>query len=53
MVYAALAAGTTQFLVPEVTDHLDTSLWLVQELAGAEVSLTDRRVRINGIGYRR
>ncbi len=53
VVYAALAAGTTQFLVPEVTDHLDTSLWLVQELAGAEVSLTDRRVRINGIGYRR
>ncbi len=53
VVYAALAEGTSEFLIPEVTDHVDTNLWLVQELLGAAVFLEDRRVRIRGIGYRR
>ncbi|MDR5709722.1 MAG: RNA 3'-terminal phosphate cyclase [Armatimonadota bacterium] len=53
VVYAALAEGTTEFVVPEVTDHVATNLWLVQEIAHAEFSLDQRRVRIRGIGYRR
>ncbi|MDR7414863.1 MAG: RNA 3'-terminal phosphate cyclase [Armatimonadota bacterium] len=53
VVYAALAEGTTEFVVPEVTDHVTTNLWLAQEIAHAEVSLDHRRVRIRGIGYRR
>lgn len=53
VVYAALAEGTTEFRVPEVTDHVDTNLWLVQEITGAGVSLDGQRVRIRGIGYHR
>jgi RNA 3'-terminal phosphate cyclase (ATP) len=53
VVYAALAEGTTEFVIPEITDHLTTNLWLAQEIAHAEISLDHRRVRIRGIGYRR
>ncbi|MCS7171970.1 MAG: RNA 3'-terminal phosphate cyclase [Armatimonadetes bacterium] len=53
VVYAALAEGTTEFVVPEVTDHVATNLWLVQEITHAEFFLDHRRVRIRGIGYRR
>jgi RNA 3'-terminal phosphate cyclase (ATP) len=55
ILYAALADGTSDYTVPEVTDHVQSNLWLIEHLLGprgARVELQDRRIRITGIGYR-
>lgn len=50
IVYALLAAGTTRYVMPQVTDHVETNLWLGQTWGGA-VRLDGRRVEIKGLGY--
>lgn len=49
--YAALAAGETAYIVPKITDHLEARTWLVQEILGAKAEVTDKQLRIEGIGY--
>lgn len=51
--FGALAAGETEYIAPQVTDHLQTACWLVGEILGAEATVHDRRVRIRGVGFRR
>jgi RNA 3'-terminal phosphate cyclase (ATP) len=51
--FAALAEGWSTFVVPRMTDHVDTRLWLVREILGAETETRDNMVRIRGIGYRK
>jgi RNA 3'-terminal phosphate cyclase (ATP) len=34
--YVALAEGTSVYLTSEVTDHLDTNIWLVKKILGVE-----------------
>jgi RNA 3'-terminal phosphate cyclase (ATP) len=51
VLYAALADGATDYVVPAVTDHVDTNLWLVDQMLGARTQLEDRRVRIEGIAF--
>jgi len=53
IVFAALAEGESEWVVPEVTDHVETNLWLVETLLGAKASLAGHRLRIEGIGYER
>lgn len=53
VIYGALAEGTTEYIVPSVTEHVETNCWLAREILGADVDLVDRHVRIRGIGYRR
>lgn len=53
VLYAALAKGTSRYRVPMVTEHLETNLWLVASLLGAQVSLQERTVTVEGIGYER
>lgn len=53
VLFGALAAGETEYIVPQVTDHLQTACWLVGEVLGAEATVHDRRVRIQGVGFRR
>jgi RNA 3'-terminal phosphate cyclase (ATP) len=48
--FAALAKGNSRFLIPCVTDHVQTSAWLVQVFLGAETKLDDHGLRIAGIG---
>ncbi|MBI4301767.1 MAG: RNA 3'-phosphate cyclase [Chloroflexi bacterium] len=50
IIYAALAQGTSEYIIPRVTDHVDTNLWLVEQF-GAKWELEGNRVRIQGIGY--
>ena len=52
IIYAALAQGTSQYLIPQVTEHVDTNLWLVERF-GARVEIRGHRVKIEGIGLRR
>ncbi len=49
--FAALAQGTSRFLIPEATDHVRTSAWLAELFLGATVQVVDRRMEIIGVGF--
>ncbi|MBE9547191.1 MAG: RNA 3'-phosphate cyclase [Proteobacteria bacterium] len=51
--FAALAEGWSAYLIPEMTEHIEARLWLVEEILGAKTEVKDHLVRIKGIGYRR
>ncbi len=51
ILYAALAQGTSEFRIPQWTDHVDANLWLVQEILGARWELAGNVLRITGVGY--
>ncbi|OPY80439.1 MAG: RNA 3'-terminal phosphate cyclase [Syntrophus sp. PtaU1.Bin005] len=51
--FAALAEGWSSFRIPEVTDHIDSRLWMVETFLGARTERSNRTLRIRGIGYRR
>jgi RNA 3'-terminal phosphate cyclase (ATP) len=51
IVYALLATGTSRYVVPQVTDHVETGLWLAGKWGGA-VRIDGNRIEINGLGYR-
>jgi RNA 3'-terminal phosphate cyclase (ATP) len=53
VLYAALADGVSEYIVPSVTEHLDANCWLAAQFLGAAVEVVDRRIRIRGIGYRK
>jgi RNA 3'-terminal phosphate cyclase (ATP) len=49
IVFAALAEGTTAYRIPAVTDHVESNLWLVQEILGAHADVQDNVVTVKGI----
>lgn len=49
--FAALAPGTSRFLIPEVTEHVRTSAWLAELLLGAAVQVVDGKMEIIGAGF--
>jgi RNA 3'-terminal phosphate cyclase (ATP) len=51
IIFAALAAGTSEFRLPRVTDHVQTNLWLVETLLGARTHLEGQLLRIEGVSY--
>jgi len=51
--FAALAEGWSTFVVPRMTAHVDTRLWLAREMLGAETEVEGNIVKIKGIGYRK
>lgn len=51
IIYAALANGVSEYLIPSLTDHVESNLWLVQEIIGAKTEIEDKRIRIEGVGY--
>jgi RNA 3'-terminal phosphate cyclase (ATP) len=53
IIFAALAEGESEWVVPQVTDHVETNLWLVETLLGAKARLRGRHLCIEGIGYER
>ena len=52
VLFAALASGTSRYLIPGYTDHLASNLWLVEQF-GARAGVQEREVAIEGVGYRR
>ncbi|MFQ5952414.1 MAG: RNA 3'-terminal phosphate cyclase, partial [Candidatus Omnitrophota bacterium] len=50
ILYAALADGESEYIIPRMTEHVDSNLWLVEEILGAEVSLDNRKLKIRGVG---
>lgn len=56
VLYAALADGVTEYLIPHLTDHIEANLWLVETVLGkfgAKTEVSGNRVRIKGIAYLR
>jgi RNA 3'-terminal phosphate cyclase (ATP) len=51
--FAALAEGTSAFLVPRMTDHIEARLWLAEEILGAKTEVEGHFIRIQGIAYER
>ncbi len=50
IIYAALACGTTEYIIPRLTEHVDTNLWLVERL-GARPRLEGNTLHIEGLSY--
>jgi RNA 3'-terminal phosphate cyclase (ATP) len=54
ILYAALGRGTTEYTVPELTEHVQSNLWLLERLLGprgARFEVDGRRLRITGVSY--
>ena len=50
VLFAALAHGRSTYVVPEVTDHVLSNTWLVNQF-GATATITERTVSVDGIGF--
>jgi len=53
ILFAGLATGSTEYLIPRVTDHIEANLYLVHQLLRARVELGKGRLRVGGIGFQR
>lgn len=51
IIFAALAEGVSHWKVPRVSDHVEAGAWLVEELLGAEVVISDGEVTVSGVGF--
>jgi len=51
--FCGLADGWSSYVIPKMTDHIETRLWLVEKMLGAKTEVKGNRLRIKGIGYRR
>ena len=49
--FAALAEGTSTFLIPSVTEHVEARLWLVEKILGAKSRIHEHLMTIEGIGF--
>ena len=50
VIFAAMAEGVTRYTSPEITDHIETNLWLVEEILGAKTSVQGNVIEIEGVG---
>jgi RNA 3'-terminal phosphate cyclase (ATP) len=50
--FAALAAGRTSFVVPALTEHVETNLWLAERF-GVGARCEQRALEVDGIGLSR
>ncbi len=46
-----LATLLGEYRIPRLTKHVETNLWLVESILGAEVEVNKNLVKIRGIGY--
>jgi RNA 3'-phosphate cyclase len=51
ILFAALAAGESRFIIPTVTDHVLTSVWLAEIFLDAHVRIDGQRLAIHGMGF--
>jgi RNA 3'-terminal phosphate cyclase (ATP) len=50
--FCAAAGGASEYVIPSVTEHVETNLWLVERILGAGTRLDGQRLRIEGVGDR-
>ncbi len=51
--FAALACGVSEFIIPSLTEHVDSRLWLVNTILGTTFELEASRLKIKGKAYER
>ncbi len=49
--FAGLARGRSRFLVPRRTDHIESSLWLIEKILGSRTEFKDNLICIDGKGF--
>jgi RNA 3'-terminal phosphate cyclase (ATP) len=53
ILFGALARGTSEYLIPRVTEHVRANLWLVEKILGAKSELQGNHLRLEGIGFQK
>lgn len=53
IIFAGLAQGRSDYRIPMVTGHVETNLWLVREILGAETELDGDLLVVQGVGLDR
>jgi len=51
--FCALAGGISEYLIPHMTEHVETRLWLVEKMLGAKTEVKNNHILITGVGYLR
>ena len=49
--FAALASGESRFVIPTMTDHVLTSVWLAETFLGAHVRFDGQHLAVQGVGF--
>jgi len=49
----ALAAGESRFLIPRVSEHIESSAWLSRQFLGAEIRIAGHEMIVKGVGFAR
>ncbi len=49
--FTALATGESRFIIPSVTEHVQTNAWLAELILGARVKIQNQLVTVQGIGF--
>lgn len=53
IMYCALAKGSSSYLIPKMTSHIETNLWLIKTILNADHEIKDNKLTIHGIGFKR
>jgi len=51
ILFAGLAAGQSRYIVPGLTDHIESNLWLIEKILGARAEFKDNLICVDGIGF--
>jgi len=51
IIYAGLADGVTRYSAPDISEHVKTNLWLIEEFLGAKTRIDGNVIEIEGIGF--
>jgi RNA 3'-terminal phosphate cyclase (ATP) len=51
ILFAALARGQSRYIVPCLTDHIESNLWLIEKILGAGTEVRENVISIDGIGF--
>lgn len=50
ILFAALGRDRSEYVIPSITDHVESNMWLVRKIIGAKTDVQGNRLRIEGIG---
>lgn len=50
ILYAALADGESEYIIPRMTEHIDSNLWLAEKILNTKTSLEGKVLKIKGVG---
>jgi RNA 3'-terminal phosphate cyclase (ATP) len=50
--FCAVACGSSEYVIPSLTEHVETNLWLVDKILGARTRLDARHLWVEGVGKR-